>query len=124
MNNKFYLNQDIVLFENFSVKKISEIEQIHNQFIYYMSDNTSYCESQILMDYRSFVKCQNSISNLSKERLFQIINIEKATKNAMKWYYEQNKKRLENILLKQTDPSPSRKRPLLSSLFDFLRRGF
>jgi hypothetical protein len=124
MNNKFHLNQKIVLCENLLIKKISEIEEINNEIIYYMSDNTSYSESQILLDQENFIKCENLISNLSKERLFQIVRLERAIENGVEWYKHQNKKRLDKILSKQTDPSPSRKRPLLSSLFDFLRRGF
>ena len=124
MNNKFHLNQKIVLCENLLIKKISEIEEINNEIIYYMSDNTSYSESQILLDQENFIKCENLISNLSKERLFQIVRLERAIENGVEWYKHQNKKRLDKILSKQTDPAPSRKRPLLSSLFDFLRRGF
>jgi hypothetical protein len=79
---KYHINQEIVIKKTTEVKMIVDKEIIHNTPIYYMSDLTSYSESE-LSDDMSLVVIK-LINNNSKifELLFDFDNINRKLREA------------------------------------------
>ena len=106
--NYYEIGQEVIV-ENNDNKIIVDYEFVYDRYIYYMNDKSCYPENKIY--HNQLHKIHEYFKNSSIQERDHIFS-------------EWNKKLCEKINTKQTDPAPSRKRPLLSSLFDFLRRGF
>jgi hypothetical protein len=106
--NYYEIGQEVII-ENNDNKIIVDYEFVYDRYIYYMNDKSCYPEDKIFMN--QLHKIHEYFINSAIEERDRI-------------FLESNKKLMQEIKSKQTDPAPSRKRPLLSSLFDFLRRGF
>ena len=108
--NTFEVGQEVFVTDDHGKNKVViDMEIIDNQYIYYMDDKSCYPENKVFLNQCHCV--YDFFKNSSVQDRDQIFN---------QWFQELS----EKINTKQTDPTSSRKRPLLSSLFDFLRRGF
>lgn len=86
MKNALYLtNQEVVIDSTKDVKKILEFENICDIWIYYMTDGTSYAESQIYSDLDNYNRVKNIILS-AENKISDIIDFEKVAENMTKWY--------------------------------------
>lgn len=85
---KYELNSKVFVKNTTIEKEIVDAENIFNTFIYYMSDNTSYSESQIQSE--SEFQYDNIISKLKDTQVFSRIFDTKKTAKAMSEWYNKN----------------------------------
>lgn len=85
---KYELNSKVFVKNTTIEKEIVDAENIFNTSIYYMSDNTSYSESQIQSE--SEFQYDNIISKLKDPQVFSRIFDTKKTAKAMSEWYNKN----------------------------------
>lgn len=84
---KYKINELVYVENTNTPKKIVEVETICGIVIYYMSDNTSYSEEQILMLYTEYLDLSNHIT-LNKRKVIELFDIEKMANQVNKFYLE------------------------------------
>lgn len=82
---KYELNSKVIVKDTTIEKEIVDVENILNTWIYYMSDNTSYSESQIQSE--SDFRYEYIVSKLKDPQVFsKIFDTKKTAKAMSKWY--------------------------------------
>ena len=84
---RYKINELVCVRGTNTPKKITEFENICGTGIYYMSDNTSYSEEQILMRYTEYLDLSNHIT-LNKRKVIELFDIEKMANQVNKFYLE------------------------------------
>jgi len=79
---KFLIGEKVFTQKEGIEKNIIDSEIINKVEIYYMSDKTSYSETQLVSDGENFIK---KLSD-NKEKIISLINYDKVTDNMVKWY--------------------------------------
>jgi hypothetical protein len=85
---KYKPNCEVKLMNVKKPKLIVEVEYIHDTWIYYMSDGTSYAESQI--EYGLTKEFLQLMTKLKKPQVFNKIFDTKKTAKAMSEWYKKN----------------------------------
>lgn len=81
---RYKINELVCVRGTNTPKKITEFENICGTGIYYMSDNTSYSEEQILIGYTNYIDLSNKCESIIEEKKDIIVNLidyKKYTKN-------------------------------------------
>jgi hypothetical protein len=96
---KYKINELVVIEKCKSVKCISDSEVIQDVVIYYMSDNTSYSESQILTTKKGFKKIKKLTSSSKIDDFINILDNGKMVRGYEKLfliYPKEEKKEIKN----------------------------
>ena len=65
---RYKINELVCVRGTNTPKKITEFENICGTGIYYMSDNTSYSEEQILIGYTDYIDLSNKCESIIEEK--------------------------------------------------------
>ena len=82
---KYKINELVCVKGTNTPKKITEFENICGAGIYYMSDNTSYSEEQILIGYTDYIDLSNKCESIIEEKKDIIVNLIDYKKYAKNW---------------------------------------
>ena len=82
---KYKINELVCVRGTNTPKKITEFENICGTGIYYMSDNTSYSEEQILIGYTDYIDLSNKCETLIEKKKDIIVNLIDYKKYAKNW---------------------------------------
>jgi hypothetical protein len=81
-----YKINELVCVEDTNIpKKITDFENICGTGIYYMSDNTSYSEEQILIGYTDYIDLSDKLDSIIEEKKNIIVNLIDYKKLAKNW---------------------------------------
>ena len=82
---KYKINELVCVIGTNAPKKIAEFENICGTGIYYMSDNTSYSEEQILIGYTDYIDLSNKCETVIEEKKDIIVNLIDYKKLGKNW---------------------------------------